>query len=56
MTPQTPLTPSDVVDVTLRCNTPGAGTAISLPPVPVRVANWSLSGIGVNQGCPSSQP
>jgi hypothetical protein len=55
---RTPLTPSDVLDVTLECNTPGPGngTALNPPPNPVRVPNWTLSGIGIDQGFPILQP
>ena len=51
--PAGPITPSDVIDVTLRCNTPGAPATT---PVPATVRNWSLSGIGINRGFDGLNP
>lgn len=43
-----PLSPSDVVDVTLQCGAPAPPTA----PSKVKALNWSLTGIGVNHAFP----
>lgn len=45
------LTPSDVVDVLLTCNS-NAGSTPPAGMIPVKAVNFSLSGIGVNQGFP----
>ncbi len=46
-----PLQPSEAVDVTLACNTPGFVPPPSGPqPIPVKVVNWSLTGIGLTKG------
>lgn len=46
-----PLQASETVDVTLSCNTPGFVPPPSGPqPVPVKVVNWTLTGIGLNKG------
>ena len=45
-----PLLPSESVNITLQCNSPGYVTPPSGPvPVPVKATNFSLSGIGVNK-------
>lgn len=45
-----PLAPTDVVDVALQCSTPGFVPPPSGPqPIPVKVINYSLSGIGVSK-------
>jgi hypothetical protein len=45
-----PLLPTETVDVTLSCNTPGFVPPPSGPqPVPVKVVNWSLTGIGLSK-------
>jgi hypothetical protein len=43
-----PLLPTETVDITLACNTPGFVPPPTGPqPVPVKVVSWSLTGIGV---------
>lgn len=45
-----PLAPSDEVNVTLNCNSPGYVLPPSGPvPTPVKVTSWSLTGIGVSK-------
>jgi len=45
-----PLAPTDVVNVTLQCNTPGFNPPPTGPqPIPVKATSWSLTGIGVNK-------
>lgn len=45
-----PLAPTEVVNVTLQCNTPGFTPPASGPqPIPVKATTWSLSGIGINK-------
>lgn len=46
-----PLQPTESVDVTLSCNTPGFVPPPSGPqPIPVKVVTWSLTGIGISKG------
>lgn len=44
-----PLAPTDTVNVTLMCNAPGPTPPAGPIPVPVKVTNWSLTGIGVSK-------
>jgi hypothetical protein len=44
-----PLDPAEVVNVALMCNAPGPIPPSGPQPVPVKVTNWSLSGIGVGK-------
>lgn len=45
-----PLDPAETVNVSLMCNAPGPTPPVGQPvPVPVKVTNWSLSGIGVTK-------
>ncbi|MND00838.1 hypothetical protein D3C83_195880 [compost metagenome] len=43
-----PLTPSEHVNVSLFCSTPGPTPPSGPVPVAVKVSNWSLTGIGMN--------
>ncbi len=44
-----PLSPSETVDISLKCNAPGPTPPAGQPiPVPVKATSWSLTGIGVN--------
>ena len=44
-----PISPSDVVDVSLNCSS-NAGPTPPPTQVPVKAVSWSLSGIGMNAG------
>ena len=44
-----PLSPSETVNVSLNCSSPGPVPPAGQPiPVPVKATSWSLSGIGLN--------
>ena len=45
-----PLLPTETVNVSLKCSTPGFAPPSSGPqPIPVKATSWSLSGIGVSR-------